>query len=159
MKILVASVLLLSTAMPSLCQCGDTTIKSSDTIGSVKAKLACLASELAKVKTENMALKAENDGLKNKATVPLMTWQGANRTDKLPIGLCKSKATDVVLDRGGTVTGHGGTWVSFTIGDKDVVVECNSSFTAYVFVAGHDLRENSDLSALLTGSIFPRSDE
>ncbi len=157
MKLFLLAAILLAAAAPIAGQCGDATVSPSDTIGSVKAKLACMAGQLAAAQAEIERLKNENVNLKENPTPPLITWSGKNRSADFSVEQCKSKATDVVLDRGGTVFSHGDSWVAFLLANTTVVVECNAQQTAYVISAGcgvQDSKRDADLGALLRDAII-----
>ena len=175
MRISLLLCVLVPNAAICLGQC-SATLSSADTIGSVKAKLACLAklqsetaamnvklqTQLDKLKEEDNNLKvtnahldAENKHLREQPPLAL-NWTGRSfDTSKFSVAQCKSNASHAMVERGGKPTGDGDTWIGFTIGEEMITVECNDRWTGLVFVVSPSDRANPTLGGLLADSIFP----
>jgi hypothetical protein len=151
-----AFALFLFTFVPSAISQCDATINPNDSIGSVKAKLACFAAENAKLKQD----------LANSQGVRFDSWlmTGAFSRNFAPtdfsIDKCKATATAVIVNRGGTVLQTSpGNFVEFRLGGSLVSVLCTLFSTpdrGLIVVAGPDKDAGQDLSGALRDQIFPR---
>jgi hypothetical protein len=105
----------------------DSTISQNETIGSVKAKLACFAEENAMLKQQLAS--ARTNG------APHLTLQNedsdffADDASFTTEG-CKNRAIAQGVKHDGIVEAQGDDWVSFKIGAADVMVRCRLYGTA-----------------------------
>ena len=175
MKSIFVFALLVSVSAVCFSQC-DATISPSDTVGTVKAKLACfvkmqtesvaereaLRAELTKMKEQNGELKSENARLdaenkKLSENPPLaFNWTpGTSDSSKFTVAECKGNASRIILKRGGKLTGEGNTWMGFLIGKELITIECGTTRSGYVFIVSPSDHANDTLGKLLADAIFP----
>ena len=122
----------------------DTSIQLSDTIGSVKEKINCLA-------TENAGLKKELQSKKETYTPMRITW-GSSTCDPQPSAAeCVSRAISILQKRDWHLVAQSTKVAELTNKNNTIVVDC--SFHQIV-VSGPVRTELNDISKLFNKIIF-----
>jgi hypothetical protein len=159
MKLATLVIAVFTFVSPSFAECDATISSTTDTIGSVKGKLACFVAENAQLKKD--AAKAKELRI-NTVRVPFLRAA-------LSADACKAKAIDIVLKRGGKFVEQAITSVNVQLGDTAVSIICDALPPAqfpppdkqltfgFVIAASNDVDDalRKDLITGLAATIFP----